>query len=176
MDNIQVFDQFKLRASYGGLGNNNIDPYQYQSTINAGNGAENTFGNPFITWETIHITDLGADLSFFKNKLDITFDWYNKKTSDLILRPAPTLTSAIGSTATNIGEVKNVGWEIKAGYNSDLAEGINLSVNVGYSRNKTTLLKLAQNPSSKAASYAKKDTISRSILDTGQTGSFSNRI
>ena len=146
LKDVHFLDQFKLRASYGKLGNNNIDPYQYQSTINTSNGSETSFANPDITWETIGITDVGTDLSFFKNKLDITFDWYNKKTTNLILKPAPTLTSAIGSTAINIGEMKNDGWEVKAGYNGKLSPSFSFSINAGYSYNKSTLLKITPNP------------------------------
>jgi len=145
LKNISFLDQFKLRASYGKLGNNNIDPYQYQSTINS-SGAETIFGNPNITWETIGITDIGTDLSFLKNKLNVTFDWYNKKTTNLIMLPAPTLTSAISKTATNIGSMKNAGWEIKAGYNGQIASALTFSANLGYSYNKTTLLEIAQAP------------------------------
>lgn len=144
MQSFKFLDQFKLRASYGKLGNNNIDAYKYQSTIDAGSGNESTFGNPDITWEKVGILDIGTDISIFKNKLDLTFDWYNKKTTDLILSPQPTFTSAIGATPVNIGSMKNVGWEVKLSYNTDLHKDLNMAFNVGYSHNRSTLLKLAQ--------------------------------
>ncbi|SKA42778.1 TonB-linked outer membrane protein, SusC/RagA family [Chitinophaga eiseniae] len=144
MKPLTFLDQLKLRGSYGRLGNNAIDPYMYQSTVDPGNGKESTFGNPNITWEKVAILDIGADISLFKNKLDVTFDWYNKKTSDLILRPQPTLTSAIGLTPINIGTMKNAGWEVKLSYNTNVGKNVNIAVNAGYSRNKSTLLKMAQ--------------------------------
>lgn len=144
MESLNFLDQFKIRASYGQLGNNNIGAYQYQSTIDAGSGNESTFGNPDITWEKVGILDIGADISLLKSKLDLTFDWYNKKTSDLILTPQPSLTSAISPTPINIGSMKNVGWEVKLSYNADLRKDLNIAFNVGYSHNKSTLLKLAQ--------------------------------
>ncbi|WP_341843670.1 TonB-dependent receptor [Chitinophaga caseinilytica] len=144
MQSLTFLDQFKIRASYGKLGNNEIGAYKYQSTIDAGSGNETTFGNPDITWEKIGILDIGTDISLFKNKLDVTFDWYNKKTTDLILYPQPSLTSGISSAPVNIGSMKNTGWEVKFSYNADLAKDLNIAFNVGYSHNKSTLLKLAQ--------------------------------
>ena len=79
-------NEFKLRMSYGSLGNENIGLYKYQSMINAGNGNETVFGNPDITWETVQMLDVGADIRLFKN-LTVTFDYYNKLTTDLIINP-----------------------------------------------------------------------------------------
>lgn len=144
MEGLTFMDQFKLRASYGKLGNNNIPAYSYQTTIDPGSGNESSIGNPAITWEKVGILDIGADISLLKSKLDLTFDWYNKKTTDLILTPQPSLTSAIKPTPINIGSMKNVGWEVKLSYNADLRKDLNIAFNVGYSRNRSTILKLAQ--------------------------------
>ena len=144
MKDLAFVSQFKFRGSYGMLGNNNIEPYRYQSTVNTGNGTESTIGNPDITWEKVGILDIGADLSLFGRKLDFTFDWYSKKTTDLILNPQPTLTSALLTGPINIGSVVNKGWELKAGYNRALSDHINFSMNLGYSRNRSEWLKLSQ--------------------------------
>ncbi len=144
MKDLRFVSQLKLRGSYGMLGNNNIAPYRYQSTVNTGNGTESTIGNPDITWEKVGILDIGADLSLFGRKLDFTFDWYSKKTTDLILNPQPTLTSALLTGPINIGSVINRGWELKAGYNKSLTDHINFSLNLGYSRNTSEWLKLSQ--------------------------------
>ena len=76
-------NEFKLRMSYGSLGNENIGLYKYQTLINAGNGNETVFGNPDITWETVHMLDVGADIRLFKN-LTVTFDYYNKLAKSVI--------------------------------------------------------------------------------------------
>jgi TonB-linked SusC/RagA family outer membrane protein len=144
MKDLAFVSQFKLRGSYGMLGNNNIEPYRYQSTVNTGNGTESTIGNPDITWEKVGILDIGADLSLFGRKLDFTFDWYSKKTTDLILNPQPSLTSALLTGPINIGSVMNRGWELKAGFNRSLTDHINFSVNLGYSNNRSEWLKLSQ--------------------------------
>lgn len=142
MREVKEIDMFKLRASFGTLGNNNINPYSYQTTINTG-GVETVFGNPDITWEKMQILDIGTDLSLFSNKLDLTFDWYNKRTKDLILNPLPTLTSGRGETPTNIGELDNKGYELKIGYNSNIGQDLRISTNVGMSYNKTKIVKQA---------------------------------
>ncbi|RKE55841.1 TonB-dependent receptor [Sphingobacterium detergens] len=135
-------NMLKLRGSFGTLGNNNIKPYAYQTTINT-SGNETVFGNPNITWEKMQILDFGADVSLFSNKLDLTFDWYNKLTKDLILYPLPTLTSARGETPTNIGELSNKGYEIKLGYNSNIGKELRVNANIGLSYNKTKIVKQA---------------------------------
>lgn len=61
--------------------------YKYQSLIDAGNGNETVFGNPDITWETVHMLNIGADIRLFKD-LSITFDYYDKLTTDMIITPA----------------------------------------------------------------------------------------
>ncbi len=82
----KFLNEFKLRASYGLLGNENIGLYKYQSMIDASNGNESSFGNPNLTWETVKMLDVGTDIRLFKD-LSITFDYYNKLTTDLILEP-----------------------------------------------------------------------------------------
>jgi TonB-linked SusC/RagA family outer membrane protein len=142
MKSLTFLSSMKLRASYGSLGNNNINPYAYQTTINT-SGNEQVFGNPEITWEKMKILNIGTDISFFNNKLDFTFEWYNKATKDLILTPLPSLTSARGNTPTNIGELNNKGIEFKIGYNTVVNEDLKFSTSIGYSYNKTKIVKLA---------------------------------
>jgi len=144
LKDINVLNQFKLRGSYGTLGNMGISPYLFQTTISASSGTESSIGNPNITWEKVAILDVGADLSFFNRQVDITADWYEKKTRDLILSPQPTLTSGLRTAPVNIGNLVNRGFEFRVGYNRALAKDVDLSVNVGYSYNKTKWLKLSQ--------------------------------
>src|SRR5690606_1713406 len=67
LKDLKYLDNFKLRASYGLLGNNqNVNAYQYQSLINANTGRETIIGNPDLTWETVRMLNLGADITLFK--------------------------------------------------------------------------------------------------------------
>ncbi|HRP56832.1 TonB-dependent receptor [Agriterribacter sp.] len=142
MQNAKFIDQLKLRASYGLLGNNNISPYTYQTTINGSNGAESTIGNPDITWEKVNILNLGIDLSIVKKKLDITFDYYDKLTNDLILTVSLPYSSGLASSPLNYGKMRNRGFETKVSYNETLSTNVSFSLNVGYSYNGNTIERL----------------------------------
>lgn len=86
-NNLKFVNNFKVRGSFGSLGNENIDKlYKYQSLISSGDGTETVYGNPNLTWETVQMLNVGADIRLFKD-LDITIDYYNKLTKDLILEP-----------------------------------------------------------------------------------------
>lgn len=133
-------NEFKLRASYGLLGNENIGLYKYQTLINSGNGEEISFGNPNITWETVKMFNIGADLRLFKN-LSLTFDWYNKVTSDMIITPPIPAVGGIYSSEINSGEVQNRGWEFSAIYDKQFKD-FGFNIHVGLSQNKNKILKL----------------------------------
>lgn len=142
MDDMKFIDQLKLRASYGLLGNNNISPYMYQTTISGGNGAESTIGNPDITWEKVNILNLGMDLSIIKRKLDITVDYYDKLTNDLILTVDLPYSSGLASSPLNYGKMRNRGLETKISYNETLSKNFSFNVNVGYSYNNNRIERL----------------------------------
>lgn len=135
----------KLRASYGKLGNQNIDPYMYQSLIDPGNGSETSFGNPDISWEKVNMTNVGLDLSILENKLDFTFDYYDKFTSDIILTPPNSFVGGIGSTSLNAGEIRNRGWEFSMNYKERLGDW-DISAFGGISYNKNKIEKLLGGP------------------------------
>src|SRR5690606_4640292 len=84
--------------------------------------AQQRLTNPLIKWETTTMTDVGVDLSLFKN-LDITFDWYKKRTTD-ILRPSQ-ITAIVGLGAPNIndGIVENKGVELGITYRNQITTG-----------------------------------------------------
>ena len=100
----KFLNEFKLRASYGLLGNENIGLYKYQSMIDASNGNESSFGNPNLTWETVKMLDVGTDIRLFKD-LSITFDYYNKLTTDLILEPPISYIGGTKKTYLNSGSL-----------------------------------------------------------------------
>ena len=103
----KFLNEFKLRASYGLLGNENIGLYKYQSMIDASNGNESSFGNPNLTWETVKMLDVGTDIRLFKD-LSITFDYYNKLTTDLILEPPISYIGGTKKTYLNSGSLRNL--------------------------------------------------------------------
>lgn len=149
-------NSFKLRGSYGLLGNQNIDLYSYYASVETGNDysfdnanpissgvAQKAISNRNLKWESTSIADIGADLTLF-NGFNIVFDWYKKRSYD-ILRPAQG-NSLLGLTPPNInsGEMVNTGIELSLAYNGYVNEGVfkGLSYNAGVffdrSRNELT--------------------------------------
>jgi len=144
--NISFVDDIKLRGSWGKLGNQNIGLYQYMGLYSAGLNyifgnalaaglAPTLLSNPTITWESTTTTDFGADITLFKSKLDVTLDWYNRKTNDILVKlPLSSLYGALTPPYQNIGIVQNKGWEASANYknrinNFQFAIGGNISYN-----------------------------------------------
>lgn len=147
-------DYFKVRASWGQNGNENIDPFQYVSTYSF-SGGDYYFGpkknswevgaypsilpNPDVTWETSEQINIGFDSWFLNSKLGVNFDWYNKTTRDwLIAAPVP---ATWGATAPfiNGGDVQNTGVELVlkwADTKGDFSYGIN--ANVAFNKNEVT--------------------------------------
>jgi TonB-linked SusC/RagA family outer membrane protein len=120
-----TFSTLKLRASYGVGGNNNIGNYAYQGLLSdqnyilgAGTGelvtglAPASLVNPNLRWETSRQTDLGADAGFFNDRLSLTVDYYNKDTRDLLLNVNVPRITGYQRILTNIGRVRNWGWEV----------------------------------------------------------------
>lgn len=147
-------DYFKLRASWGQNGNQNIPAFQYLSTI-AFSGSDYTFGpdktvltkgaypdilaNENVTWETSEQLDLGFDTRFFNEQLGLTFDYYVKKTKNWLVQ-APILDIyGTGAPYINGGDVKNTGAEIALSWNDHIGDfryGANW--NMSYNKNKVT--------------------------------------
>ncbi|RKU68344.1 SusC/RagA family TonB-linked outer membrane protein [Parabacteroides sp. AF17-3] len=131
-------NEFKLRASYGLLGNENIGLYKYQTLINSGNGNETVYGNPDITWETVHMLNIGADIRLFRD-LSITFDYYDKLTTDMIITPPTSYIGGTSSAPLNSGKVRNRGWEIDFTYGKQLTKNFNFNFHGGLSQNKNKI-------------------------------------
>jgi len=138
----------KLRASYGSLGNENIDPYLYQSLINSSTGLETTHGNPDISWETVNMLNIGTDIGLLPdNNLELTVDFYDKRTTGMILQPQLPLTGGFqAKVPVNTGEVQNRGWEVSANYTTHFPNTLKMSVRPGFSYNKNEILNLFGGP------------------------------
>ena len=147
MKGLRSVESWKLRASYGMLGNNqNVGNYQYQTTISTGNGTETTFGNPNITWEKVKMLDIGTDIGLFKNALRFTIDWYDKTTDDILLAPPVPAASGLKAISLNAGKVRNRGWEFAMDVNKAFRDGLTLFARTGLSTYKNTILSLLGGP------------------------------
>lgn len=130
--------EFKVRGSYGLLGNENIGLYKYQSLINSGNGNEEVYGNPNITWETVNMLNVGADIRLFNN-LAITFEYYDKLTTDMIITPPISFIGGSSSAPLNSGKVRNRGWELDINYGKQLTDNFGFNIHGGLSQNKNKI-------------------------------------
>lgn len=152
-------NDLKLRVGYGQTGNQeigNYNPYTQFSTnpvtsfydingsrTSATPGYELTqFGNAKAKWETTTSTNIGLDGSLFNNKLNLAFDWYTRKTTDMLFPVQAPLTQGVATNPfQNIGAMTNKGVDLMLGYSGktgvrDLTYDVN--VNFGTYRNKVT--------------------------------------
>ena len=148
----------KLRASWGINGNDNIGNFTYAVYMNSGNnyvfgsganGTENiTLGskpsglaNPDVKWEQTAQTDIGVDAAFFGNRLTFVADWYQKKTTGMLLSlPVPGYTGESSPTG-NLGDMVNSGIELDLGYRNTHGDfSWHVSANATYNKNSLTYL------------------------------------
>lgn len=119
-------DSFKIRASYGSIGNQNIEPYGYIAGMEVKpssvwlNGGQNVsiITTPGLiranyTWENVTTFDLGLNLNALDYRLDFSFDWYDRRTSGM-LGTGSELPSVIGAPAPlqNVSDMRTTGWEL----------------------------------------------------------------
>lgn len=141
--------RLKVRAGYGVVGNQDISNYQYltlyypqQSNGEAFYGTDGRRGTPGITWEKQKQTNIGLDLGFFKNRLNITADLYFITNSNLLMSHSLPKTSGYSYTVENIGELENKGFEMTINATPILTKDFqwNISANLSLDRNKVTKL------------------------------------
>ena len=166
-----IFDNLKLRASYGKSGNANISTNQYQALLAydadyAGQGAvyTSTFGNSNLSWETNYSYDVAVDFGMFDGKLAGSLGYYNRLSEDLLLDVPLSLTTGFDSQTANVGSVKNSGIEFEFNYNVISSEDFNFSIGGNLATTENEITKLAKDPNG--------DTIklqtSTTLIDEGQ--------
>jgi TonB-linked SusC/RagA family outer membrane protein len=148
----------KLRLSWGQMGNQVINGGSYLNTYslnsgyyqfgNAANqssqltGGRSYVGNSDVKWETTAQTDLGMDLGFFSNKLTFTFDYFNKKTTDMLLEvPLPSFMGYPDSPVQNAGTVLNTGIELGIDYKKENGD-FTYEVSANFSTGKNKVISL----------------------------------
>ncbi len=126
---------FKLRGSYGTLGNQNVSNYLYLSTMGVNQGTY-LYGGEWdyyvttpdlvsnsLTWETVQSTDFGVDISALDGKLSGSFDWYRSDIEDMTAQ-GQSLPSVLGTDAplTNVGTMRTQGWEMELGWKQKIKD------------------------------------------------------
>jgi TonB-linked SusC/RagA family outer membrane protein len=152
MRDIRWLDFFKLRASWGQVGNQNVAAYQYLSPISFLHAAyifgpvegANTQGaypsrlaNPNVKWETSEQTNVGFDATLL-NKLNVTFDYYIKKTKDWLITAPILATAGADAPLINGGDVSNTGVELALAYQNSIGKSFHytIGINGAYNKNK----------------------------------------
>ncbi|MBO4670922.1 MAG: TonB-dependent receptor [Bacteroidales bacterium] len=139
----------KLRASYGKTGNQDgISNYGWQASISSGSNydgvsgiAVSSSGNENLTWETADQYDVGFDLSFWKGRLGIIFDAYLKNTYNLLYSKPMASTTGFTSLTSNIGSMRNFGFELTLDGHADLGPvKWDSSLNISHNTNELTSL------------------------------------
>jgi len=157
---MNLFSQLKLRTSYGKTGNEAIGVYRSLSLLGTSFGTRssyiygatrvpiaypNNLANPDLSWEKTGEYNVGLDMGFFKNRLNLSVDYYYKKTTDLLLDvPVPSQTG-FGSVLQNTGSMLNKGVELAVN-STNLAGKLTWNTNFNISFNKNQILSLGGAP------------------------------
>ena len=137
MSNVGFFNDLRVRASYGQVGNDNLGDFyisqaRYQLTSNAGNPAItlNALGNQALTWETIENFNVGLDFAILDNRIDGIVEYYRRNSTDLLYNVPIALSNGLNEIPDNIADMYNAGWEVTlnghifrnpSGFNWDLS-------------------------------------------------------
>ncbi len=153
--NPEVVNMFKVRGSYGELGNENIGEYMYQATMSRNNmtysfnnspvtgSAISTFVDNNLSWEKKKTYNAGIDLALFNNRLEFTAEWYKNTSTDLLYSvPVPEQAGVSNTTVTmNAASMENSGFEFSATYrNHDHPFKYEVSANLSTLKNRVTSL------------------------------------
>jgi TonB-linked SusC/RagA family outer membrane protein len=148
LEDSKTINFLKLRVSYGIVGNDRIPDYRFVSLL-SGEGtyvfndeisvgtAEGALANPEIKWEKQKTFDVGMDFKLFDRKVDITVDYFNKRTEDLLLTPQVSGILGVyapGSSApiVNAGTVDNSGLEFQIAYMHDISEDLRFNASYNF--------------------------------------------
>lgn len=163
LQNLTWLSYGKLRLGWGILGNNRIDELARYTYLTSGynypyglgnhsvweGSTATVLGNNDIKWERNESYNAGIDMTFFNNRLSVTIEYFNRKTSDMLLR-VPTVLSAglTNSPMTNAGAVRNYGWEYDVKWHDNIGKDwhYELGFNLSWIKNKVTSLGTGNEP------------------------------
>lgn len=156
-ENIGFIDYFKLKATYGKMGMDPGNPFQYMNKYGLGTGLtlgtgkvvetvvqQSTVANPFITWEKQTTYNIGFESQLLDNLFSLNFDYFYSKRSDILATRDASVPRFTGLSLPdeNIAEVDNRGVEIEAGYHKQINNDfrIDLSGNIAYNHNEVVFM------------------------------------
>ncbi len=175
--NTGLFDRLKMRFSYGVLGNQ-ASASAYPSTGAVTSGLYGVFGpgedlnqgatlitlsNPNLKWETSRQTDIGVEMGFFDNRLELEADWYNRYTYDIIAAvPIPDFVGSQGDPVVNTAEVRNRGWDFTINWRNSGTFRYNLGATISPVTNE--VMKLAEGRSEIFAAFIQGEPATHTVV------------
>ena len=148
MKQYEWIDNLKIRSSWGKLGNHRTSDYQYIATIGLGQNypfnnaisdgaAQTTANNENITWETTTEFNLGIDFSMKKGLFNMSVDYYNRYTDDILTTVPVTYLYGLTAPVSNAGAMRNKGIEVSLGHANKIGDfAYDLSGYIAYNKNK----------------------------------------
>ncbi|WP_417444457.1 SusC/RagA family TonB-linked outer membrane protein [Joostella sp.] len=153
--------EFKPRVSWGQLGNANADIigyYDYLNLLNLGNSLvmgqnedrasyfyQSNLPSLDLSWETVETFNYGVDFALLQNKLQGTFDFYQKYNRNMLIPTTLPATIGISTPRVNEGELKSWGWEASLSYRGEIGENFNFSISANISDNQNELVNYGGN-------------------------------
>jgi len=154
----EIINELKLRASYGQLGNQNIGDYLFQSVMNRNilynfggdvvtGGLQTSIIDENIKWETSTSINLGLDATLFNKSVDLSLEYYNKETADVLVGvPIPASTGSINTAPTvNAGSLRNSGLDMEIAYHYIRNKDFSFDISANASTLKNEVLALGGN-------------------------------
>lgn len=155
LKSIHWLNNLKVRTSIGETGNQEIGNYAFYQNLgtnnvifnNAYNSAlyRSSFGNPDLKWEKTLQWDAGVDISVLNQRIDLSLDYYYKRTNDLLLNAPIPSSSGLNTVMRNIGSVQNQGFELTLNTHNIKTDDFNWTSSVLFNVNRNKILKLGKN-------------------------------
>ena len=149
-----IISELKPRISWGISGNDEIGNYSSLSLMSSAkynfNGnlvagmRPNTSPNANLSWEKNNTVNVGLDVGLFRNALNLNFEYYVSKTSDMLLEVPVSAYSGYSTSLQNVGSVRNKGFEFAASFKNHIKD-FNYQISANFSTNKNTVLSLGAN-------------------------------
>jgi TonB-linked SusC/RagA family outer membrane protein len=154
LKDVSWLNDLKIRGSFGELGNQNIGTYPYQPTLDnrpyvfggtVTNGfAASSLVDPNLTWESTRVLDFGINLTAFNNRINITADWFNKYTFDILRSSQVPVWLGLNAPVINNGAVRNKGFEFTIQYNDNIGKDFSYNLNANFQTYKNKLEKFGK--------------------------------
>ncbi|MBL4560186.1 MAG: TonB-dependent receptor [Labilibaculum sp.] len=185
VSDVNWLSQLKLRGGWGQVGNQDIDNDALLTTLGRTiyvfgvdrevdlGMAPTSVGNPNLKWETVEDINIGADLGFFNQELTVSFDYFERKSKDMLMGMSiPSYLGSAWSTPwTNIGTLSTKGFEFVVNYRKKFNSGLKLNASVNVSRATSKMTKLAFGEDIQSGNHQRLDMLTRT-KEGGATGTF----